>query len=172
MRNQSLIASAEVLPLHATRPWRDHEALDHRRAIPADLPKQLRCELNSIPSTTQAPCLADSAADPSAAEVRQIINHRRLRSVYFDPTLFADPAWDMLLELYAAHLEYCNTSVTTLSEASCVPATTALRWISTLETAGLIARKRDPRDGRRIFVSLTPEGLNSMQSYFARARRS
>ncbi len=59
----------------------------------------------------------------------RIIRQRQLRARFFDGELFADPAWDMLLDLTAARVEARRVSVTSLCIASGVPPTTALRWI-------------------------------------------
>jgi DNA-binding MarR family transcriptional regulator len=79
--------------------------------------------------------------------------------------LFADPAWDMLLELYVAQLSQRRMTVSRLSEASGVPSTTALRWIETLVRHGLADRRNDPLDGRRVYISLSAEGCRAIQDY-------
>jgi DNA-binding MarR family transcriptional regulator len=73
--------------------------------------------------------------------------------------LFADPAWDILLDLYAERHSPRACAVTNLCQAAHVPATTALRWIARLEAHGCITRSPDPTDGRRVYVHLTPETL-------------
>ena len=80
--------------------------------------------------------------------------------------MFADPAWDILLELYASHLGQQRVSVSALCNCAAVPATTALRWISALQEKLLIDRRPDPLDGRRYFISLTSKGLTAMEDYF------
>ncbi|WP_426692852.1 hypothetical protein ACMC5O_002196 [Sphingomonas sediminicola] len=72
----------------------------------------------------------------------------------------------MLLSLYSAELEQKRVSVSSLSLASGVPATTALRWISALQKNGLIVRQPDQFDGRRIFVALSSEGSRAVRAYF------
>lgn len=101
----------------------------------------------------------------SAATVRGAIRARRLRDQFFAPDLFADPAWDMLLDLFAARLEGGHVSVSSLCIASAVPPTTALRWITTLSDAGLVARQDDPADKRRAFIVLTARAVAGMQGY-------
>src|SRR3546814_17984132 len=65
---------------------------------------------------------------------RELLRFRRLRDRYFAGDLFADPAWDMLLDLYAARSQNSHpVSVSSLCIASSVPATTALRWIKAME---------------------------------------
>ncbi|MCU0729101.1 MAG: MarR family transcriptional regulator [Sphingopyxis sp.] len=111
----------------------------------------------------------ETATPPvSARTVRQLIRRRRMREEFFGPDLFADPAWDMMLDLYAARLEYHRVSVSSLCIAAAVPATTALRWIKTLTEAGLFTRESDQHDGRRIFVALTDKATTALHRYFAR----
>ena len=99
--------------------------------------------------------------------VRAILKARLDRNGIFPPHLFADPAWDMLLDLYAAELGQRRVSVTSLCIAANVPTTTALRWISALEGEGLIERRADPLDGRRFFLSLTREAVRRFEQYFS-----
>lgn len=98
-------------------------------------------------------------ANTDASLADQEIAFRACRIKHFPACLFADPAWDMLLELYCAHLRQYRVSVSGLCIASQVPATTALRWISTLESQNLISRKPDPLDHRRVHIQLTADGL-------------
>ena len=101
------------------------------------------------------------------AYVRTVLALRRKRERYFDATLFAEPAWDILLELYAAELGQRRLSVSSLCIGAAVPATTALRWIGVLERKGMIRRTPDPRDRRRVFVALAPDALTAMDRFFA-----
>ena len=99
-------------------------------------------------------------------DVRALLRHRRNRDRYFPGALFADPAWDILLELYAAELGQQKIAISCLGVKAGVPMTTALRWINILEKSGLIERRQDPLDGRRYFVSLSCQGLEAMTAYF------
>lgn len=109
--------------------------------------------------------------DISAQEIRTVIRSRRLRGQYFASELFADPAWDMLLDLFAAELERRRVSVSSLCIAAAVPPTTALRWIGTLHDAGLFERHADPSDRRRAYIALSEKGLSGMRGYIAAAKR-
>lgn len=102
----------------------------------------------------------------SLEAVRQVIRARRLRSRYFDEELFADPAWDMLLDLLQAEIAQHRVPVSSLCIAAAVPATTALRWIKTMTDAGLFLRRADPHDGRRVFIELAPKASQAMRQYF------
>ncbi|WP_428678664.1 MarR family transcriptional regulator [Sphingopyxis sp.] len=101
-----------------------------------------------------------------AKAVRRMLRQRRMREQYFPADLFADPAWDMLLDLYAARLERQPVSVSSLCIAAAVPATTALRWIKTMTDAGLFLREADPLDGRRIFIALSESAFEAIARYF------
>lgn len=102
----------------------------------------------------------------SLEAVRQVIRARRLRSRFFDEEMFADPAWDMLLDLLQAEIAQHRVPVSSLCIAAAVPATTALRWIKTMTDAGLFMRRADPHDGRRVFVELSPKASHAMRQYF------
>lgn len=130
------------------------------------LREQLGSALKIVDQMTGAPIVRLVEEPVSEKEVRTLLRLRRNRDLFFESELFADPAWDMLLELYAAELGQLRMSVGGLCAGAAVPATTALRWISQLEDNGLIARKTDPRDGRRHFLSLSQSGLEAMNAYF------
>lgn len=103
----------------------------------------------------------------AAADVRKAIRARRLRNRPFPEVLFEDPAWDMLLDLYAAHLERAQVSVSSLCIAAAVPPSTALRWIGRMTEDGLFVREPDPFDRRRAFMALSEAALDRMNRYFA-----
>jgi hypothetical protein len=109
--------------------------------------------------------------DISAGEVRAVIRARRLRDQFFEGELFADPAWDMLLDLFASELEHRRVSVSSLCIAAAVPPTTALRWIGSMHDAGLFERHADPADRRRAYIALSDKGMAAMRGYFAAAKR-
>jgi CheY-like chemotaxis protein len=108
---------------------------------------------------------------PDASEIRHLIRLRRLRDRYFDAELFADPAWDMLLDLTAARIEHVQVAVSSLCIAAAVPPTTALRWIKAMTDQGLFERCADPDDGRRIFIRLADHTADAMYAYFAAMKR-
>jgi DNA-binding transcriptional ArsR family regulator len=99
--------------------------------------------------------------DPRAAVARAVLRSRA----------FADPAWDMLLDLMAARLEGRQVAVSSLCIAAAVPPTTALRWIKTLTETGILERIADPQDGRRVFIRLSDAAAEAMGEYLAAAQR-
>lgn len=110
---------------------------------------------------------ATRPALPDPRLVRRIIRQRQLRARFFDGDLFADPAWDMLLDLTAARAEHTRVSVTSLCIASGVPPTTALRWIGQMTESGLLQRVDDETDRRRAFITLSDQAAEGMARYFA-----
>lgn len=144
--------------------------IDALSNIAEDLAKLTERAQRLIGASSQQEELATSTASSitkqsSAKLIRKILRARDQRSQEFPGDLFADPAWDMLLELYWLELEQHRASVSRACKAARVPATTALRWLKTLETRGFIRRDEDPYDGRRVFVSLTPDARQAMQRY-------
>jgi hypothetical protein len=103
----------------------------------------------------------------TAASIRELIKLRRLREQHFPADLFADPAWDILLDLFAAKLEGKSVSVSSLCIAAAVPPTTALRWITTMTDHGALVRKQDPNDARRVFIELSADSEARLRGYFA-----
>jgi DNA-binding MarR family transcriptional regulator len=170
-------ALSELIALPAGRVTEDGEA-DRRRRL-----AQLGEEVGRIARALAA--LSAAAAEPSSAApneaaapqtsdaplVRAILRLRRLRGQHFEPALFADPAWDILLDLAAARIEGRMVAVSSLCIAAAVPATTALRWISQMTDQELLVRHPDAHDGRRVFIALADASATAMDAYLAAARR-
>jgi len=112
-----------------------------------------------------------AASRIDAHQIRSIIRARRLRDHFFKSDLFADPAWDMLLDLMAAKLEKQKVAVSSLCIAAAVPPTTALRWIKTLSEQGLFVRVADAEDGRRVFIELSDRAAADLEAYLLSAQR-
>lgn len=126
--------------------------------------------LSAGPEASRRVLEVEPAADVpklSAETVGNIIRARRLRGRFFSEELFADPAWDMLLDLLQAEIRQHRVPVSSLCIAAAVPATTALRWLKALVKEGVFVRRADPHDGRRVFVELAPDASLAMRRYFA-----
>lgn len=106
---------------------------------------------------------------PDPRLVRKILRQRQVRAQFFDAALFADPCWDMLLDLTAARAEHVRVTVSSLCIASNVPPTTALRWIRQMTHSGLLLREEDDGDRRRAFITLSDDAALAMARYFAQA---
>jgi hypothetical protein len=109
--------------------------------------------------------------DLNSATVRSILRLRRMRGDFLPPDLFADPAWDMLLDLMASRLEKKRVAVSSLCIAAAVPPTTALRWIKMLTDSGLFVRTADPQDGRRVFIELSDQAAAQLGAYLRAVQR-
>ncbi|MFN3944545.1 MAG: MarR family transcriptional regulator [Allosphingosinicella sp.] len=117
---------------------------------------------------------AAEAGDESgitAADLRAVLRTRRLRASFFKNDLFADPAWDIMLDLMAARLEGRRVPVSSLCIAAAVPPTTALRWIKRLTDEGVVVRVADPQDGRRVYIALADDAARALADYFRAAQR-
>ncbi len=116
---------------------------------------------------------AEAASDrrdvalPDAHHIRSLIQMRRLRDRFFTTGLFADPAWDILLDLAASRLEGRSVSVSSLRIAAAVPPTTALRWIRMMTDQQLLVRRADSTDARRMFVDLADSAFDQLCGWFA-----
>jgi DNA-binding MarR family transcriptional regulator len=97
-------------------------------------------------------------------QVRLTIGARARRRAFFKSDLFSDPAWDILLRLFECELSGRRISAAQVCDH--VPQTTRLRWIVALENEGLIVRRLDWRDSRRLLLFLSESGREAMFEYF------
>ena len=108
--------------------------------------------------------LADRLPDPephSPASLsrfaRELYRARRLRDAGFPAGMFGEPAWDILLDLFASAEEGRDVSVSSACLAAAVPPTTALRYLQMMEKQGLIEREPSPADARVSYLRLSVE---------------
>lgn len=92
------------------------------------------------------------------------ITHRRKRARTLPAELLGEPGWDILLDLFVRKCQGKNTSITSACTAAQVAPTTALRWIGSLERAGLIRREPDRADQRRMWLHLTDQGNRAIKT--------
>ena len=100
------------------------------------------------------------------AKTIELYRERRRRERIFSLDLFGEPAWDILLDLFSAHLQNKRISVTSVCIAANVAPTTALRWISELQENLLIERFDSDTDRRVKWVRLTESASKMMFDYF------
>lgn len=112
------------------------------------------------------------SASLTHGEIKALLRARRLREQFLPADLFADPAWDMILDLMAARLAGQRVSVSSLCIAAAVPPTTALRWIRQLTDRGVFSRIDDPADGRRVFIELTDNAADAVMAWSTAVRRT
>jgi DNA-binding MarR family transcriptional regulator len=121
--------------------------------------RQLSAEADQLAdqlAAQQLPDIDNTRESLSAsARLRYYLRQRRRRNQLFAADLFADPAWDILLDLFASELDARPVSISDACLASGVPQTTALRWIQNLERAGHLHRMPSETDGRRVYLILS-----------------
>ena len=88
---------------------------------------------------------------------------RRARGNVLGENLFSEPAWDILLELYAAKLGGRSMTLSELARAIDTPASVAARWQAALEDHGLTRSIVELADPCCIHISLTAEGSSKME---------
>lgn len=96
----------------------------------------------------------------------EILSNRRRRHDIFGKAMFGEPAWDMLLLLYAIeHGE--RQTIGRLGDLAGASKTTALRWFDYLEAQKLVQRDPHPTDKRAAFVELTDKGRDALELYLS-----
>jgi hypothetical protein len=122
-------------------------------------------------SPIDSPNIVSSTHDMFNIEIQDeltassLYNDRRKRNSFFDDDFFAEPAWDILLDLFINEARGRKVSITSSSIAAAVPATTALRWLALLEQRGFVKRTASNTDARRTWVFLTAHAKERMLAY-------
>jgi hypothetical protein len=109
--------------------------------------------------------------DTSAQFVRAMLLVMRCRHEYIGARFADGPAWNILACLYHAYLEGRLESVSGVALGACVPSTTALRWLRSLQESGLVSSAPDSKDSRRRRISISDAGATQMARYYATAAR-
>lgn len=129
-----------------------------------DLVILARQVLRLIQEQAAQPGRTERSEESLAALARLLYQGRINRQRYFSDGLFGEPAWDMLLDLYINRVLGRSVSASSLSLASQVPPTTALRWIKELCEHGVARKRAHPTDARVTLIELTPQGHKAMRA--------
>lgn len=144
-----------------------HPLADELMAIAARLREAAEGGVGSEPAGAGAMGRPSRPARSRLALARKAYALRRKRaSLFGNPDLFGEPAWDILLDLYIAAGEGKPVSVSSACIGSAAPATTGLRWLGVLADEGLVVRENDAEDHRRVLVRLTHSGQAAMDRFF------
>ncbi len=139
-----------------------------------ELIKDLTAKLSAVAEefngrVAQAAVPTPPGDEPSEAALVEhataILADRRLRRQFLPGELFHEPAWDMLLALFASRDDRLPMNIKALVSMSDAPVTTSQRWIEHLHKLKLIDRVIDPTDRRRVEISLSYVGEQAMRSY-------
>ena len=127
---------------------------------------ELADSLNETAQRLREAATATPEGRPNPASfARQILAARGRLANFIDSDLFADPARDILLDLFVAGEEDRRISISSCCIAASVPPTTALRWIGMLKKRGLVEETTDPADGRRKWLSPSPHARDAIEAY-------
>lgn len=129
--------------------------------------ERLRAQRGASSAAGVAPAKEFEADDPLVGAGARYQRCRVRRPSLFDDDDPADPAWDILIELYLAAAVGREVTVSTACLAALVPSSTALRWIDRLCTEGFVVRTPDIKDRRRKLLWLTATGRESVRAWLA-----
>ncbi len=104
----------------------------------------------------------------SNGAVRSLIMARRLRDQYFEPSM-TEPAWTMILELFAHRLAGQPTTVQGLGIATGTPLAATLNWIDWLAERGTASRNAVSEQEASSIVELTDTGADQIRAYLLAA---
>ncbi len=136
---------------------------DVRSAADAEVPAE-----SEWPSAPTAVGDISRGALPGAQFAAWAVMARRLREEVIGGDLFSDPAWDILLDLYAALDRGDRVQLTSVASMAGVPPSTGRRWARKLVDRGLLEREKDRRDQRQTYVRLTAKGQEIMTVFMVR----
>lgn len=109
---------------------------------------------------------AVASHDGDLAEfARQTLIGRAQRNRYFDPVLFSNPAWDILLNLYVAAAEGRALDVLDCCSTSAVPQGVALYWLSYLKQEEMVVEVPAARRPRQTLISLSDQAQRAISAY-------
>ena len=95
---------------------------------------------------------------------RRVSNFRRKRDMLFEQLIFAEPEWDILLDLFAQSGFGRRVSMSSLCIAAAVPTTTAVRCINAMVDQGVLTKSPDATDARRVLIDMTEESRQKMRT--------
>jgi DNA-binding MarR family transcriptional regulator len=120
----------------------------------------LRRILASLSGDIAAP-RSSGHGEPEKALARLLFETRKSRARLFPPSMFNEPAWDMLVALYIMDEAPAATDLAKLTNT---PLTTAMRWIVYLEVHKLIIREPCAEDRRVQKIRLTEQARSNLQT--------
>lgn len=98
---------------------------------------------------------------------KAVLKDRRRRAELFNPSIFGEPAWEILLTLFVADQDGPRLTIGRLAQFADTKLTTTLRWLDYLEDQGLVSREAHPNDARTCFVTLTDKARSALRLYLS-----
>ena len=96
--------------------------------------------------------------------IAEIVRLRCKRAEVFGDELFSDPAWDILLALYAASLAGSTMTFDQLSIVT--PPSTLARWLAVLQERGLLSCELAATICPDLVIALSDDGVAGMATLF------
>jgi hypothetical protein len=103
---------------------------------------------------------------------RRLYDSRRLRDRIFGSDLFADPAWDILLDLFIAQREDRKVTISSACAAASAPTSTAARHIAHLVQKRLVVRVSREEDARSSYLALSASADRKLSQLFREMAQS
>jgi DNA-binding MarR family transcriptional regulator len=143
-------------------------------SVADDVPLQvdLRLRLDEVAEVEAKQLRIRARRRPTKRELcglaSRMYDARRTRDRMLNRDLFGEPAWDMLLALYALPARGWIMTVKAVTCSADVPPTTGHRWQQCLINEGLI--ERGPQEHRfgKTLLRLTPKGRELIDGYLTR----
>lgn len=144
-------------------------------------PDRLRddARLGDVEATRRAPLIARPKAGsaimdlgPATAGANEAFVALRLRQIsdrsgaLFGEALLANPAWDILLDLFVRRSEGRSITLQALCDAASAPDATVMRYLNALDDAGLVICGSGG-DVASPLITLTDEAFEKMKAVLA-----
>ncbi len=118
-----------------------------------------------IADAGRVPTTPPTRGDDLVEFARRVVAGRKQRDRYFDPMLFSNPAWDILLNLFVAGAEGRQVTVLDSCSAAPVPQGVALRWLGYLKQEEMVIETSDPIQARQTLIRLSDQTRLVIASY-------
>lgn len=136
-------------------PLSSAELIDLRKLLERDRKRQSVSNISDFPGNA-------GAAIDYAKLAERIYDSRRERERVFNEDMFADPAWDLLLDLFVKSARNEQVSISSACQGANVPEATALRYLKALTEKKYVERSSHPNDKRSTTLKMTPLGNKLM----------
>ena len=137
-----------------------------------EVPPAVRHVVEQIIINNACPKLARSIQQEIPSSLGEVARTFRLlsleRAEIIGQDLLHDAAWHMMLTLFADAEEGKESFVSQLTSASGSPTTTALRSLKAMEDAGLVSRRDDASDGRKVAIVAKDSTIELMKQAIRR----
>jgi DNA-binding MarR family transcriptional regulator len=165
---QASIVTGEMYSFRDAKPSKGRRLIEVSPRDLRDAARLLALLLDSSPPAESSRELAEPAnKDQLIKLATRMFEARRQRKRFFNPDLFGETAWDMLLVLYMFDERGPRLTIGRLAEFAGCASSSTVRWLSTLETQQLIERESHPNDARASFVRLSDKARKLLELYLS-----